>query len=293
MDWNDLRFFLAVAGTGSLSGASEQLGVSPSTVSRRIGVLEAGLQVRLFRHRPDGYRLTEAGLKLLPAAERAEAQMRLFERCAREKEGELVGPVRIEAPELLGQDMVLPALAGFIENHPEIRVELRSGVRSVRLTGEEADIVLRLIRPERGRYRQRRVGQVSFGLYASQAHIMRHGTPSRVTELHQHRILGWTDDLRGLLMATWLDKLCPRLQPALRLSSLGAQLVAAQQGLGWAVLPTFAAKPVGLQAASLDAQQLAPDLWLLIHEQAAALPRVQMARDILLRALPRLLKEAV
>lgn len=292
MDWNDLRFFLAVASTRSLSGASVQLGVSPSTVSRRIGALEASLQLRLFRPRPDGYGLTAAGLKLLPAAERAEAQMRLFERGAREKEGDLAGPIRIEAPELLGQDMVLPALAEFIEGHPEIRVELRSSVRAVRLAGEEADIVLRLVRPEQGRYRQRRVGQVGFGLYASPAHIARHGAPGCVADLHQHRIIGWTDDLRHLVMATWLEKLCPELEPALRLSSLGAQLVAARQGLGWAMLPAFAAQPAGLQAAPLDGHQLAPDLWLLIHEQAAVLPRVRMVRDILLHALPSLLRIA-
>jgi DNA-binding transcriptional LysR family regulator len=177
MDWNDLRFFLAVASTRSLSGASAQLGVSPSTVSRRVGALEAALQLRLFRPRPDGYDLTEAGLKLLPAAERAEAQMRLFERGAREKEGDLAGPIRIEAPELLGQDVVLPVLAEFIESHPAIRVELRSSVGPVRLAGEEADIVLRLVRPEQGRYRQRRVGHISFGLYAS--------TPLRLTGAHR------------------------------------------------------------------------------------------------------------
>jgi DNA-binding transcriptional LysR family regulator len=292
MDWNDLRFFLTVANTRSLSGAAAQLGVSPSTVSRRIGALEAALQIRLFRPHRDGYDLTAAGLKLLPAAERAEAQMHLFERGAREREGDLAGPIRIEAPELLGQDVVLPALAEFIELHPAIRVELRSSVRSVRLAGEEADIVLRLVRPEQGPYRQRRLGQVSFGLYASSAHIARHGAPDSVAELRDHRVIGWTDDLRNLIMAVWLENLCPGLEPALRLSSLGAQLVAAQQGLGWAMLPAFAAVPAGLQAVPLDGHQLAPDLWLLIHEQTGVLPRVRMVRDILLHALPNLLREA-
>jgi DNA-binding transcriptional LysR family regulator len=289
LDWNDLRFFLAVATTGSLSGASVQLGVSPSTVSRRIAALEAALQLRLFRPGRDGYDLTEIGLKLIPAAERAEAQMHLFERGAREKEGDFAGAIRIEAPELLGQDLILPALAPFIGNHPAIQVELRSSVRSVPLASEEADIVLRLVRPEQGRYRQRRLCQVGFGLYASPEHVARHGMPESVAALQEQRVTGWTVDLRYLIMAMWLENLCPGLEPALRLSSLGAQLSAARQGLGWAVLPTFAARPAGLQAVRLGEPELAADLWMLIHEQAAALPRVRAVRDILLSALPEML----
>ncbi|WP_212523843.1 LysR family transcriptional regulator [Actibacterium sp. MT2.3-13A] len=285
MDWNDLKFFLAVANAKTLSAASGQLGVSPSTVSRRIGALESALQVRLFRPHRDGYDLTPAGQDLVAPAERAAAEMRVFERSAREKDTDLAGPVRISAPELLGQEILLPGLAGFLQSHPDIRIEMHSSVRPMRLTGREADIVLRLIRPERGSYRQRRLGRIAFGIYASADHIARHGAPDSAADLHRHRVIGWTEDLRYLTMATWLEALCPGLQPALRLSSLNAQLAAVKQGLGLAVLPSFAAEAAGLAPLLQDAPGLAPDLWMLVHEQALGLPRVQLAKNALLDLL--------
>ena len=283
--WDDLKFFLAVANAKSLSGASEQLKVSPSTVSRRVEALEAALRVRLFRPHRDGYDLTQAGRDLVPAAERASAQMRIFERNAQEMDSDHAGPVCIEAPELLGQDVILPALGVFIEAHPEIKIELRSSVKSVRLAGEEADIVLRIVRPEQGSYRMRKLGKISFRLYASAKYVELNGMPNRPEELHQHRVIGWSEDLHYLSMALWLENLCPGLRPALRVSSLSAQLVAAKHGLGWAVLPSFAAEAAELVSALGDATSLDPSLWLLVHEQSAAIPRVKLVRAFLLDTL--------
>lgn len=277
----------ARAAARSLSAASHQLGVSPSTVSRRIEALEAALQVKLFRPHRDGYDLTPAGQDLMAPAERAEAQMRVFERTAREKDSDLSGPVRIDAPELLGQNVLLPGLANFLQSHPGIRIEMHSSVRPVRLTGEEADIVLRLIRPERGSYRQRKLGRVAFGIYASSRYIACHGTPASPANLHDHRVIGWTEDLHYLTMATWLEALCPGLQPALRLSSLNAQMAAVEHGLGLAVLPSFAAEAIGLAPLLPDAPKLVPDLWMLVHEQAAALPRVQSVKNAVVEVLAR------
>ncbi|WP_244427843.1 LysR family transcriptional regulator [Sinorhizobium fredii] len=285
MDWNDLKFFLAVANAGSLTAASSQLGVSPSTVSRRIEALEAGLKVKLFRPHRDGYNLTPAGRELLPSAE-AEAQMRVFERTAREKGGNhLTGPVRLDVPELLGQEVLLPGLAGFLQSHPDIRIEMHSSVHPLRLVTEQTDIVLRLVRPERGNYRQRKLGHVAFGIYAAPGYAARQGTPASPADLYRHRVIGWTEDLRYLVMANWLEALCPGLQPALRLSSLGAQMAAVKHGLGLAELPSFAAEPAGLVSLLPEAPRLIPELWMLVHEQAAALPRVRHVKDALTTVL--------
>ncbi len=279
MDWNDLKFFLALAQGKSLSAAAQTLDVSPSTVSRRIEALERALQVQLFRPHRDGYDLTEAGQGLVPAAEQAGAQMRVFERNARETGDDLAGPVRIEAPELLGQEVLLPALAGFMAAYPRIRIELRGAVQPVRLAAEEADIVLRLVRPSRGNYRIRKIGAISFGLYASADHVAQHGTPRTADELHQHRVVGWTEDLAFLTMAGWLEGHCPGLRPALRLTSFAAQVEAVRHGAGWAVLPDFIARPAGFLPGLQALPPLVTDLWLLVHEQAQALPRVRLVRE--------------
>lgn len=292
MDWNDLKFFLALAQGKSLSAAAAQLGVSPSTVSRRIEALELALHAQLFRPHRDGYDLTEAGLGLVPAAELAAAQMRVFARNAEESGNDLAGPVRIEAPELLGQEVLLPAVVRLMQDHPALRIELRSSVLPVRLALEEADLILRLVRPSKGNYRMRKLGVIRFGLYASPDYIRRHGTPLRPEDLHRHRMIGWTEEQRFLTMASWLERLCPGLRPSLRLMSFAAQMEAVRNHAGWAVLPAFAAVPAGFLPALTDVPQLAPDLWLLCHEQSQSLPRVKLARDYLIAALRGKLHEA-
>ena len=279
MDWNDLKYFLTLAQAKSLSAAAARLGTSPSTVSRRIAALEQALKVRLFRPHRDGYSLTEAGRSLVPEAEQAGTRMRVFERNALEAGDDLAGTVRIEAPELLGRDVLLPALIRFMEDYPAIRLELRSSVQPVRLAAEEADLVIRLVRPVRGNYRLRRVGKIRFGLYASADHVARHGIPDRPEDLHRHRVIGWTEDFAFLTMAGWLAANCPGLRPSLRLTSLTAQVEAVGMDAGWAVLPEFIAVPAGFLPGLASLPRLESDLWLLAHEQSLALPRVRLVRD--------------
>lgn len=105
--------------------------------------------------------------------------MRVFERNAKESGDTLAGPVRIEAPELLGQAVLLPAVVRLMGDYPAISIELRSSVQPVRLVSGEADIILRLVRPSQGNYRMRKLGTIRFGLYASPDYIRRHGTPEQ------------------------------------------------------------------------------------------------------------------
>ena len=283
MDWNDLKFFLALAQGKTLSAAALALGVSPSTVSRRIDALERGLQVELFRPHRDGYALTEAGQALVPEAERAGAQMRIFERNARESGDDLAGPVRIEAPELLGQEMLLAVLIDVMACYPRLRIELRTAVQPTHLGAEEADIVIRLVRPSHGNYRIRKVGAIRFALYASRGYIEQHGQANTPDDLSGHQVIGWGEDLGYLSMASWLAHLCPGLRPTLRLTSFAAQVEAVRRDAGWAVLPDFIARPAGFLPGLQDVPPLTSDLWLLIHEQAPH--RVKLVREHLSAAL--------
>lgn len=284
MDWNDLRFFLAVAQAGSLSAAASTLGVSTSTVSRRIDTLERDLGIRLFLPHRDGYDLTDTGRELIPAAERAAAQMRLFERSASGADGR-TAVVRVEAPELLAQGFLMPTLGPLLRMHPTLRIDLRGSVRTTHLGNEEADLILRLVRPEKGNYIIRRVGRVGFGLYAAPGHAAAAGIPAAPDDLRHHRVLGWSEDLDYLLMARWLAALCPGLEPQLRLTSLSAQLAAVRHGLGWAVLPHFAGRAEGFTPAPLETPTLEPDLWLLTHQEAAKRVEVRLCRDRILETL--------
>lgn len=203
--------------------------------------------------------------------------MRVFARNAQESRNDLAGPVRIEAPELLGQEVLLPAVVRLMPDHPALRVELRSSVLPMRLAVEEADLILRLVRPARA---TTGCGSwVSSGLACMPRPTMSDGAEPRCG-LYRHRVIGWTEDQRFLTMESWLERLCPGLRPSLRLMSFAAQMEAVRNHAGWAVLPAFAAVSAGFLPALMDVPQLAQDLWLLCHEQAQSLPR-----DYLIAAL--------
>lgn len=284
MDWNDLRVFLAVAEGGTLSAAAAELGVSVSTVSRRIGALESDIGQKLFLPRRDGYELTAMGQGLVPVAEKAAATLRQVERFAAEG-GKPHAVVRIEAPELLAQGPLLLALQSLLQAQPALRIELRGSVRPVRLAAEQPDIVLRLVRPEQGNYRIRKLGQVNFGLYASPDYVSRMGHPKTAEDLRRHNVIGWAEDFSYLLMVRWLQALCPGLQPSLRLMSFAAQLTAVRHGMGWAVLPDFSARAEGFVAADMDVPALRPDLWLLTHAEGSTRTEVIACRDAIVSAI--------
>ncbi|OWV70870.1 transcriptional regulator [Rhizobium sp. R634] len=285
MDWNDLKFFLAVANSRSLSAAARRLGVSTSTVSRRITALEQALGSTLFRHHFDGYEMTEAGIGLLAPAETAEASLKAFERSARDSSESVSGMVRIDAPELLGQQILIPNLGGLMQDYPGIQLDIRSSVRPAPLATQQSDIALRIVPPERGSYRMRTVGKVTFGFYINRSYLELYGKPSNERDLHSHRVIGWSEDLRYLSMSIWLEEIFADCQPAMRLSSFTAQLTAVENGLGIGVLPCFAACRTDLVPVLEDVPKLTLDLWLLVQDQAARTPRFQIVKEQLIKIL--------
>ena len=279
MDWDDLRYFLEVSRAGGLSEAARRLGVSPSTVSRRIQSLEAALEAKLFTRLSDGYELTEAGAALSPLAEEAEESMLWLRRGFSGGGGSAAGVVRLAAPELLGQNVIVPGMRGLLERHPEIRLEILTSVEPVRLTKREADLVIRLVRPRDGPYRVQRLGAVRIRLYASADYIARRGAPATIDDLARHDLICWDARLQSIALAQWFREILPDARPKLSLDTLQAQLAAATSGLGVAVLPDFAAIEAGLCAVLEDIEPLTLDIWLLKHEHTLELERVRLVSE--------------
>ncbi len=285
MDWNDLKFFLAVANARSLSAASRHLKVSISTVSRRITALEESLGVMLFRHHSDGYELTEAGKMLVIPAEQAVAGLTLFERTAKGSIREISGLVRIDVPELLGQQILVPGLASFMEEYPDIQLDIHSSVRPVSLATQQSDIIIRLVRPERGCYKIRKIGEIAFGFYAHPNYLQLYGMPTSIKDLSSHRIIDWSDDLGFLVMSRWINEIISDRVPSIKLSSFTSQLMAAESALGIALLPAFAANKAELIPVLHDIPVLKMDLWLLVQEQLAHHPRIKLVKEFLIKSL--------
>ncbi len=177
LDWDDLRFFLAIARTGSLTAAARELRVTQSTVGRRLASLESSLGARLLHRTPEGYVLTLAGEAILGQAERVEAEALSVERAVGGRDAQLEGIVRVAAVETLASHVLAPCFCALQSRSPEIVIELLADVRQLSLAMREADVAVRLSRFEQHDLIARRIGGLAYGLYASPAYLERHGEP--------------------------------------------------------------------------------------------------------------------
>jgi len=280
-DWNDLRYFLAVARRGSTTAAALALDVSGSTVSRRITALEGAVGAKLFERRPDGYRLTELGQSLVPDAEATEAAAaQVLNRVSAFGRG-VSGCVRVTAMTEVASKLILPHLGDFAALHPEVEVELHTSDEKSDLLRGEADVALRIgPRPNEPGLVIRRVGEVGAHFYCSTAYAERWGVPRSTEELSEHRLIrgvGRVDTRPGHL---WMAEHVPNARVAHRASSTDGILVAVQQGLGIGSIPTFMMGGVtDLVRLEGVGPALRIDAWLLATEDARRLMHVRAFLD--------------
>ena len=279
MDWNDVRYFLAVARTNSLTEASRELRVSPATIARRISALEQAIAKPLFKKANNGYFLTAAGDAFVAPSEQAEASMLLLERSGAIPNDEKAGVVRLAMPELLGQHFIIPSLAAFSELYPMIGLEAVADVRPLALNRRDADVLVRLVRPDYGNYVVRKVGRIGLGLYASRSYIEKYGMPNKFGDLPDHRLIGWDPKLSFLPFNRWLaDAVSTQNQP-FRAHTMSSQFAAVSAGIGLAVLPAFVANKAGLVRVIKAEEAFFSDLWLLQAADAQNLLRVRLLAE--------------
>lgn len=279
MDWTDLRYFLGVARTGSLTRTAADLRVSQSTVSRRIAALEQDLRVRLFARHQTGYTLTDQGRDVLARAEAVEERVLDVERGAAGLDVSATGVVRLATAEMLATHLLIPALPAFAEQHAGLRLEMVTGTAQVSLSRREADLALRLVRPEAGNLTVRRVGAMAHALYGSANYLLRRPAPSN-EPFRGRAVIVWDEAYAHLPAARWLAKAWPSAPVALTVSSLSAHLAAARAGLGLTVLPCFLTsnEPTLIQVLP-PSEVLVEDLWLVTHADLAHSARVRTVAD--------------
>ena len=145
--WDDVRFFLAVARAGSLSAAARVLGVGHVTVGRRITILEKRLGVILLHRTPDGFAVTPAGDAVLRQCIAMENAALDLERVAAGRDSLAVGSIRLTATEALAHRVIAPAVVELRKSYPALQVDLSVGVRSLDIARREADLAVRVGRP--------------------------------------------------------------------------------------------------------------------------------------------------
>ncbi|MES2071486.1 MAG: LysR family transcriptional regulator [Pseudomonadota bacterium] len=272
LNWNDVRYFLALVEAGSLSAAARALNVEHSTIARRVDALESDLKLRLFDRLPRGWMLTAEGSNLLPHARSMGDQLLAFERAASGATA-LAGTVRISAPPALTAYLLAPHLRQALASMPDIELELAGEAGEASLTRREADIALRLNRPRAAGLVAKSLASLQYGLYASKGYL--DGRPAQNWEF-----LGYDDSLRETSQQQWLETLAAERRFILRANDLATIFQAAIAGWGVAALPHFLGRQgKGLVHVEVAAPPVERRLWLVMHEDMRRSPRVRAVAD--------------
>lgn len=283
LEWDDVRYFLAVHRARSLSAAARTLSVNQSTVGRRIAALEASLDARLFFQTPDGYLLAPAGERMLPRVERMEDEALAI---ARELSGEdcaLTGALRLTAPDAFGARVVTPLLARFHAKYPDIELELVADNRALSLSKREADLALRVGRPKETSLVVRRVADFGCGLYASTAYLEARGRP-RGLDFSGHDFIG-VDQGAGP-ERDWLLQHSRRGRIVFTCNATLAQVEATREGMGLSVLPCYVGDPEPELVRLLPPSEVVMRaVWLVLHRDLQHAARVRACADFLVEAL--------
>jgi DNA-binding transcriptional LysR family regulator len=279
LNWDDLRLVLAVARQGTLSGAARALGVTHSTVFRRLNALELQVGVRLFERYRDGYAPTPAGDQAVAVAQRVTDDVMALERGLSGQDQRPSGTVRIATTHTLAIGILMPHLAALRAAHPEIEIELAMANEMANLTRREADMAVRPTNDPPETLIGRRVSDIAYAIYAAPDYL----SLQRGTDWFAQRWIGYDDILASTAAGRWLSGRVPTDCYACRLDSVTAMREAARAGMGLALLPCYLGDSVdGLRRVE---RKVLPEprtgLWLLTHKDLRRTARIRAVMDFL------------
>lgn len=274
-DWESLRHFLALARAGTLSGAARSLAVDHATVSRRLKALENELQTKLIEKLPRSCRLTAAGVQVFELAKTMEAGAFSIDRMVRAGQTPLSGKVTVSAPPVLVTHLLAQHLPEFRAKYPDITLSISAQPQQVSLSRREADVALRLIRPEEPSNVVRKIGNIPYALYASRSYELLNSPP-------EWTFITYDTQFSDIPQQQWLLKLADGRRIGCELSDISSQLVAACAGAGIAGLPCFLGDVhPGLVRVVHDGADFSRDVWLVVHRDLRRSVPIRAAMDFI------------
>lgn len=291
LDWALVRSYLAVMDAGSVSAAARATQGHQPTISRHLAELESQLGVALFERTGRGVRPTAAGMEVLPAARQMQAAAEVLARSVARGREATRGTVRITASQVVATWLLPPLVAQFQRAEPGIALEIVSSNAVQNLLRREADIAIRMVRPDQGSLIARKVGEVTLGAWAHADYLARAGTPRTPAEFARHRLIGYDRDEAILHGMARLGLKMTAADFAVRTDDQVAygQLVAAGAGIGfgadyWAALcPPLQRVMPGLPIPPLPC-------WLAVHRELRGNGVVKRVYEFLADAIPRQLQ---
>jgi DNA-binding transcriptional LysR family regulator len=273
MEWSDLRYVLTVARAGTLAAAARRLGVNQTTVARRLAAAERALGARLFERRDGVRHPTRAGEAAIAQAARVEQEFLALERGVAGADAAPAGTVRVTAVPILANRLLIPALPGLLRRYPQLRIELVAESRNLSLTRREADIALRLARPEAGTALVRRIGRLDYAVYGPRR---RAGDLAWIT---------YEEGSSHLPQARFIAAQGEETAP-LAVNDAEGLVEAVRAGLGKSLVPCFVGdRTPGLRRLGRGVA-FSRDIWLLVHRDLRAQARIAAVIDWLIELMP-------
>ena len=235
-DWDDLRYFLAVARHGSTIAAGKALRTSQTTVQRRLTALEARIGRRLVMRHATGYRLTSFGEELRPYAEQVEAAVAVLAQRVDDTERASNGIIRVTCPGEIIQRM-MPLVERFHSRYPKLRVEFVMSDRYLDLGKGEADVAFRSGDTE-DELVGRKIADSIWAVYASRDYIRRFGKPASIEDLTRHPLVSLDEALSDHRVVKWVKQVAPGVKLTARNDSVAGIFSAVKSGVGVGPLPT-------------------------------------------------------
>jgi len=280
MDWDDLKYFLAVAKTGSIRGASQKLRVNHSTVSRRIKSYEQELGQQLFIRNQTGYAMTTAAEEIYEVARNMEEQINALERTTFSRDDQLSGEIRITMPHVLSSHLLMPILSQFTIAYPGIELDLDISPETLNLTNREADVAIRITNDPPDHLIGKKVARYAKSIYASPEYITSHNFKDKASL----NWIGWDDTSTGLWWVMETDFSDVPLRH--KMNNEYAQLEAAKVGMGMTMLPCFIGDAVaGLQRVQTETILPSYEIWILTHPDLRNSARVSVFIKFMAEAL--------
>jgi DNA-binding transcriptional LysR family regulator len=290
LDWDDLRFFLAVAARGSISGAAQELRTSHSTVLRRLASLEKKLGARLFKRLPGGYVITSAGERLHERLAGVAEQIAGAQRQLTGLDTRPSGVVRVTSTDTLTHRALMPLIAEFQRMQPEITLQLAVNNTFMSLTKREADVAIRPSSRPSENLVGRKVGHLQTALYASRSYWKMHAR----RPWSEHRWIVPDETLAHLAQAEWAIKHVPAERVALSVDTLVGMASAVRAGIGIGMLLTLLGDGDDqLVRVREPDPQLDTDVWILTHADLKHVPRIHLFTQFMyerLRAQPGIVR---
>ncbi len=281
IDWDDIRFLLAVARGGSVRAAAERLGVNHSTVLRRIAQLEESLGAQMFDKLPSGYRLTDAGEGILDFAKQMEASSNQLETHVFGRDQSVRGLLRVTLAPTLATHLLMPDFTDFARLHPEVEIEILSTYAPVNLTNREADVAIRVVYDRNA---------LPLNLHGMQGPVL-FGGIYMSRELLAARGGGRSDPVRWIVTTYDIPDWARQGEVAttevpFKTADAGTQIAAVQQGIGMTMLPCFVgdADPLLTRVPGSDLH-MHGTLWLLTQGETRKTKRVRLFSDFIARRL--------